>query len=273
MILLRKTALIFITGLTLIGCSSTAKNHNTEESLSSNTKVETASSSPQSDVWGWDYEGERGPEHWSKLNPQYATCSAGTAQSPINLVWQKPSSPNPLKLNYVDSGVVATNAGYTYRMELTPESTLRFGEMDYVLEKIEFRSPSEHQLSGNIMPMEIQFYHRSSNGLKQAILSVFVVSGKGSAWFDTILAQMQGLPRFQSIDIGRFNPNQLIPPRQTFYHYEGSITHPPCLEGTQWFVFNTPLQLSQEQILAFRGLFPANNRPIQSTNGRKIFNY
>src|SRR5690606_29233818 len=136
----------------------------------------------------------------------------------------------------------------------------------YLLEKIEFRTPSEHQLSGNTLPAELQFYHRSPNGLKQAIISLFVVSGKGSEWFNKIWDLATKTPLYKSSATFRFNPAKLIPPRETFYHYEGSLSHPPCLEGVQWLVFNTPLQLSQQQIAALRSVYNNNNRPIQKLN-------
>lgn len=225
------------------------------------------------DIWGWDYAGPRGPENWASLNSQYYMCGSGKMQSPVNLQWRKPTGTNPLEINYKDGNATLINAGYTLRVEMTPQSQISFAGKDYLLEKIEFRSGSEHHLSGNPLPMEIQFYHRSPNGLKQAIVSLFVITGRGSAWFDRIWEKTENLPNYQSSPTFRFNPDQLIPPRKTFYHYVGSLTHPPCLEGVQWFVFNTPLQLSQEQIEKFRSQFQNNNRPIQELNSRTIINY
>ncbi len=230
---------------------------------------------PQKDSWSWDYEADspRGPERWSKLNPQYDMCATGTQQSPINLVWHKPSSPNPLDISYRETNATLMNTGYTIRLEMTPQSQVNFKGTDYILEKIEMRTPSEHSLSGNRLPMELQFYHRSTNGLKQAMISLFVITGRGSAWFDRLWDKAKVLNGYKSSPTFKFNPLQLIPPRQTYYHYQGSLTHPPCLEGVQWFVFNTPLQLSKEQIAMVRGLFKSNNRPIQPTNDRPITNY
>ncbi len=233
-----------------------------------------SSSEKKADIWSWQYDnGPRGPENWSKLNRQYDMCSAGAKQSPVNLVWHAPQKNNPLEISYKPGTATIIDAGYTLRVDLTPQSQISYLGRDYLLEKIEIRSPSEHTLSGNQLPMELQFYHRSSNGLKQAVISLFVITGRGSAWFDDLWQKSEGLPNFQSSTSFRFNPEQLIPPRKTFYHYEGSLTHPPCLEGVQWFVFNTPLQLSQEQIQRFRDRFEKNNRPTQKLNDRTIINY
>lgn len=261
-------SLLLLSFFVIISCRS---NQPVLEEVSSEDSK--AASTEKKDVWGWDYEGPRGPKNWSQLNKQYDMCSSGKNQSPINLVWHKPTTPSPLKVNYKEGNGSLINTGYTYRLEMTPQSSISFSGTEYLLEKVEFRTPSEHKLSGNSLPVELQFYHRSSNGLKQAIISLFVISGKGSAWFDKIWDVAEKLPKFKSSPSFRFNPDQLIPPRQTFYHYEGSLTHPPCLEGVQWFVFNTPLQLSQEQILKLRSMYNNNNRPIQSTGDRKIINY
>ena len=42
---------------------------------------------PTSTTWKtpWSYEGERGPEHWGDLDPEYAPCKDGHAQSPIDI--------------------------------------------------------------------------------------------------------------------------------------------------------------------------------------------
>ncbi len=263
------TQILLISILAIVSaCSSSSP---VQEEVIQNEKEAT----PQApkDMWGWSYEGDRGPEHWAQLNPQYDMCSSGQKQSPINLQWQKPSSPNPLKINYFESNAVITNTGYTFRLELTPESSINFNGIDYILEKIEFRTPSEHQLSGKSLPMEMQFYHRSSNGLKQAIITLFVISGRQAPWFDQFWESASSLDKFSSSASQKFNPQQFIPPRQTFYHYEGSLTHPPCLEGVQWFVFNTPLQLSPEQIAAFKAKYNSNNRPLHSNKNRKISNF
>ncbi|HEU5311027.1 MAG TPA: carbonic anhydrase family protein, partial [Candidatus Eisenbacteria bacterium] len=41
-------------------------------------------------------------------------------------------------------------------------------------------------------------------------------------------------------------------------------------EGVKWIVMATPIQLSTEQIEAFRALVHGNNRPVQPLNGRAV---
>lgn len=266
--------LLTVTCISLLLMSCSSQPTVEPEEKASEEKAATEPTVEKKDMWGWDYtSGPRGPKNWASLNPQYDMCSSGKAQSPVNLVWHKPSSPNPLTLHYKAGNATIMNTGNTFRIELTPQSSITYNGVDYLLEKIEIRSPSEHSLSGNQLPMELQFYHRSSSGLKQAIVSLLVITGRGSSWFDELWQKTQNLENYKSSPTFKFNPEQLIPPRRTFYHYEGSLTHPPCLENVQWFVFNTPLQLSQEQIAEFRKLFGPNNRPLQPLNDRKVTNF
>ena len=48
----------------------------------------------------WGYEGHGGPSHWGTLDPAYAACGKGTAQSPINISKTGPGTGKPWKLDY-----------------------------------------------------------------------------------------------------------------------------------------------------------------------------
>ena len=55
------------------------------------------------------------------------------------------------------------------------------------------------------------------------------------------------------------------------YHYDGSLTTPPCSEGVKWYVRKTPTQLSEDQIAAFTAIYDNNNRPVQALNNRTLY--
>jgi carbonic anhydrase len=55
------------------------------------------------------------------------------------------------------------------------------------------------------------------------------------------------------------------------YHYDGSLTTPPCSEGVQWYVRKTPTRLSKDQIAAFTAIYDHNNRPVQPLNDRTLY--
>jgi carbonic anhydrase len=59
------------------------------------------------------------------------------------------------------------------------------------------------------------------------------------------------------------------------YRYDGSLTTPDgsglFLEGVKWIVLAEPIEMSQQQLDAFKQLFPGGNpREVQPLNGRAI---
>ena len=86
------------------------------------------------------------------------------------------------------------------------------------------------------------------------ILGVFYQIGSYNDIFDPLLAS---LPRI--VDANQttfFQPAQpkgsvmgLIPDvKSKFYYYEGSLEDPPCEQTVRWIVFDTPMQLSLNQM-------------------------
>ena len=67
------------------------------------------------------------------------------------------------------------------------------------------------------------------------------------------------------------DPSILLPKKRSHFFYRGSLTTPPCTEGIQWIVLNTPVKVSQKQLRKFKFHYPDNHREIQNTNKRTIF--
>lgn len=239
-----------------------------EESSAAPEAAPTEAAQRPTDSSAWGYTGDKGPEQWSSLSPEFSLCGQGRSQSPINLVWKKPQKGGPrVDYNYTESTATVENTGSTAKIKLSGNNQMLINGQAYNLEMIDFHSPSEHQLSGTPLSLEIQMHHKSMNGDKVAVVSLFAIEGRENALLREVLGQLQGGSGFQ------LNASKLLPPRKSFYHYMGSMTTPPCSEGVEWLIYNTPMELSREQIMAFRTLFPQNNRPVQPVNGRKIQNY
>jgi carbonic anhydrase len=69
---------------------------------------------------------------------------------------------------------------------------------------------------------------------------------------------------------GALEPRLLLPVWQGYYAFQGSLTTPPCTEGVQWFVLQSPLTISIEQERTFAKLYPDNARPLQPRNRRTV---
>ena len=263
----------------ILGCQSSTTVKKTQKSAADNFgKVDVPGSGPlpvppPSAQWTWAYSGSKGPDAWGGLMPEFSTCQSGQAQSPVDLIWKAPKLRNKLKLNYQEGRITLTNTGYAYRLNFEPQSTIEYDGKEYALEKAELRMPSEHTLSGKQVHGELQLYHRTTNGLRRAMVSLMIVRGKSSEWFQSFIDVAKTTAPYATNEVKRMNPQLLIPPTKTFYHYEGSLTHPPCVEGVQWFVFNTPIELSREQLLTLKKAYPQNNRPTQPLNGRSVVNH
>ena len=74
------------------------------------------------------------------------------------------------------------------------------------------------------------------------------------------------MPIFSPVNI-----NQLLPDNKTYWRYRGSLTTPPLHRRRHRAVLKTPVALSAEQLDKFHYIVgPANNRPLQPLNERKI---
>jgi carbonic anhydrase len=69
-----------------------------------------------------------------------------------------------------------------------------------------------------------------------------------------------------------FNVGNLLPSKKNYFHYSGSLTTPPCSENVNWFISQTPIEGSIDQILFFQQFIKHNARPIQQLNNRSVLN-
>jgi carbonic anhydrase len=199
-------------------------------------------------------------------------CSKGKNQSPIDLKWKKPAKGRPLQFDYKPSSLHLVDTGHSIQINFDPGSSLVLGDDSYDLVHAQFRTSSEHTLSGNELPMELQFYHRNKQG-KIAVVSVIMIEGRENSTIKEIWGHLpKKMSEAHEKDI-QIKFIELLPPTLTYYHYTGSLTYPPCTEGVDWNVLNTPVTLSRDQILAYRKVYSRNKRQTQPLNGRTVTNY
>ncbi len=224
----------------------------------------------------WTYTGETGPEHWSEIEPT-SECM-GQSQSPVNII-RTATSPVvseawPLELHYPKSTLLrtVTNDGHSIKYDFEQGDEIAFRGNRYGLVQLHFHEPSEHTLNGVRYPIEMHMVHFSKELSRYTVLSVLGYEGKpspGYDWLESYLPLSPGQSKRieQPFDLSSVLPATLTPR----FHYEGSLTTPPCSENVSWVVFERPFMLSEGQVNLLKRNMPTNNyRGVQPLRGRTV---
>lgn len=216
----------------------------------------------------WGYSGENGPEHWGDLSPDYATCAKGLEQSPVDIPADAAVNTADISFNYQPSAVTILNNGHTIQVNYDPGSSITLNGVRYDLVQFHFHAHSEHALAGQFAPLEVHLVHKNAKG-GLAVVGVLLNAGAENPSYAAVL---NNLPAEESeahaVSGATVDANQLLPSERTYWRYNGSLTTPPCSEGVQWLVMNTPVELSAAQIGAYTAIYNANARPLQPFNAR-----
>ncbi|MGP0672865.1 carbonic anhydrase [Citrobacter freundii] len=222
----------------------------------------------------WGYTGENGPAQWGEISKVYATCQTGINQSPIDIqtaTTDKLGLP-ALSIQYVDGPTRFRSINHTLQATMSRYTAnyINIDDKIYYLKQLDFHAPSEHTLNGRTYPLELQLVHKNQHGDIAIVAVMFDIDEPNQAiqnlWESFPTMTDNSMPIFSPVNI-----NQLLPDGKTYWRYSGSLTTPPCTEGVTWAVLKTPVALSAEQLDKFHYIVgPANNRPLQPLNERKI---
>ena len=213
----------------------------------------------------WDYEGEMGPEHWGK---EFPTCGKGKSQAPLNIKGPFEKVRFNVVPDYKPGPLKIINNGHTIQVNVLPGSKLRIDGKAFDLLQFHFHRPSEEHINGKPSAMVIHFVHKNDAG-ELAVLGVLLQEGNENPGIKTLwsYAPPKEGPEVAPDNVA-FNPNNLLPREMEFFHYDGSLTTPPCTEKVKFFILKSQVNISKEQITQFP--FKMNARPIQALNDRKI---
>jgi len=218
----------------------------------------------------WSYEGSQGPKNWDKLDPAYATCAAGHAQSPIDIQHAKPAELPPLGFDYRSVPLNIINNGHTIQVNYGPGSTLIVGDKTYALKQFHFHHPSEESIDGRGFDLVAHLVHDDGSG-HLAVVAVLFKTGPLNTLLETV---WQNIPaqtgKAADVPSVSLNVTDLLPADHGYYAFAGSLTTPPCSEGVTWYVLKNQATLSADQLAAFAKLYPRNARPIQPAYGRAV---
>jgi len=237
-----------------------------------------------SKVSTYDYStGPLGPANWGSVA---SVCASGRQQSPIDIAPESVvgGAKTPIVMSYKNQPTInAVNTGKTIRLDLPGVGNMQVDGTTYNLLQLHMHATSEHTINGGSFPVEIHFVHQAADGTL-AVLGVMVVEGAANAAFADARSLKQALPKdgdvTHKLPVTFDNFMALFPEDKTFYHYQGSLTTPPCSEGVQWHVFRQPITMSREQLdifldvlenLKYASSTGGSNRPVQPLFERSVY--
>ena len=95
------------------------------------------------------------------------------------------------------------------------------------------------------------------------MVGVIINPGEENAALKAVWDSMPKEARAAEVAGAGSTAGDILPQDKSYQHYIGSLTTPPCSEGVRWIVLNEPIEMSQEQIDAFKAIFQHNARPVQ----------
>jgi carbonic anhydrase len=210
------------------------------------------------------YFGDSGPAHWGELSSSWATCSAGTAQSPVDFgaLALAATKHRELTLHYGETRGTIFNNGQTVEVETEGENDLEVDGQIYRLVQFHFHNPSEHRFAGRGADMELHLVHRSTTGAL-AVVGVLLNRGGSTGALSVVFDHLPRVVGEEEVLAQAFDPLAFLPSSPAHYRYAGSLTTPPCSEGVRWMVLATPVTVSDEHMARFAAQVSFNARPVQ----------
>jgi carbonic anhydrase len=217
----------------------------------------------------WSYEGEHGPANWGKINVDWAKCSTGNRQSPIDIRDGMKVDLEQIVFDYKPSAFNVTDNGHTIQVTMSGGNYITLQNRMYELVQFHFHRPSEERINGRGFEMVMHLVHRDAEG-KLAVVALMLERGKTHPMIQTV---WNNLPLEKNDTVSPtivLDVSEMLPSRRDYYTFMGSLTTPPCSEGVLWLVMKEPVQASPAQMALFSRLYPLNARPIQAGAGRVI---
>ncbi len=216
----------------------------------------------------WSYEGETGPANWGR-HPAWSACSAGSRQSPIDLRDGMKVELEQIAFDYKPSSFSVVDNGHTVQVSLSGGNFITVQNRTYELLQFHFHRPSEERINGKGFEMVVHLVHKDAEG-KLAVVAVLLERGRAHNMIQTVWNNLP-LEKHDVINpVVVLDVNELLPARQDYFTFMGSMTTPPCNEGVLWVVMKQPQQASPAQMAIFSRLYPMNARPIQPGGGRVV---
>src|SRR5262249_47941337 len=145
------------------------------------------------------------------LDPSYAACSQGTAQSPIDIT--NPTHGDLPSITYAEqslSPIRIINNGHTIQVNAPPGHTIAFDGVTYELTQFHFHTPSEHEVDGQAQAMDLHLVHTDKDGTL-AVLGVLLQEGTEHAALKPVFDNMPSTEGPERTIAGTVELSALLP--------------------------------------------------------------
>lgn len=241
-----------------------------------------AAASAQKQFVPFTYTGAKGPENWGSLTTDYAECSDGKSQSPININTKDVVHDSALPLLRKYTGTKGTLMNNGYNIAVAYGDGAGFAKIDgkmYTFIQMHWHTPSEHTVNGKRFAAETHMVHIAKDGTVGVVGALYEY-GEADPFIHQIKDSLSELTmRTNSGEQGVKIPvsvdtKDLIRKNSQFLVYNGSNSLPPCQEIIAYHILVKRRTISKEQVKAFKAplnsSFMNNFRPLQALNGRKV---
>ncbi|MBX7540371.1 carbonic anhydrase [Qipengyuania sphaerica] len=213
----------------------------------------------------WNFGDGTSPERWSTVNAAYALCDAGLNQSPIDLGTPNARGDVELTTNFgVNSGTIALGTEKV-QVDFAEGFGMNSGGKEFNLIQVHFHTPSEHAISGKRYPLVAHFVHATDAG-ELGVLGVMFEEGTANPALTEIA---RGVTAGKGTAV-QFDIDDMVPEDLDVFRYMGSLTTPPCSEGVNWHVADTPMTASAEQIALMTEKLGPSARSLQPLGSRLL---
>jgi len=223
----------------------------------------------------WTYGGEEGAGHWGDLSADYAACKTGGHQSPIDIVTAKAQPDKgllPIEISYPAVPLQIFNNGHTVQVTNATSASMKVGGDTWKLLQFHFHSPSEHQVDGKNLDLELHLVHKNDKG-ELSVVGLLFKKGKENKGLAPVLDHVPTEVSKQASPVEGVSVDlkSLLPASARYYTYDGSLTTPPCSEGVHWYVMASVGEVSDAQLQQFRGATHGDtNRPVMALGARHV---
>lgn len=241
---------------------------------------------------------------WGSID-EYSLCGTGKQQSPIDLTQDGAKSSDSMELNgsgyknYANAGVYWTG-GKTMQVSIADDGnqgqfTIDFWDgssSTFVPLQFHLHGPSEHSVNGKLYDLEVHIVHKYKQAGEMklgAVIGVFFEVQDGAsnnAFLDSLMVDRLDTSAntgpSSAMNVNNLNLEDFLKSVdfRSYWNYNGSLTTPPCTEGIEWTVIETPIPISRSQFEHYEKLWAGdanyangkgNNRVVNSISDHNLY--